>query len=283
MPNRWLKADILTSDRWNGVSLEAQNLYVRLLLVSDDHGRFDGRESVIESTCFPLKTFACNCAQMLSELEAIDLIRGYVDLKGKPFLLIPRFYERPRSKSRFPEPPEEVMQEQGCTHLFADACKCKHSNTTATATSTTTAITTTNTTKPLPAGSATPPARKRVNGEAPTSAVWQAYSSAYLERYGTEPVRNASVNGQLANFITRIPALEAADVAAYYVRHNAAFYVRGRHPVNLLLRDCEGLRTQWATGIKSTGLEARSAEQVDSVTEQIRRVGRELERTDEAA
>lgn len=282
MPNRWLKADILTSDRWNGISIEAQNLYVRLLLVSDDHGRFDGRASVIESMCFPLKTFACNCAQMLADLEAVDLIRGYVDLKGRPFLLIPRFYERARSKSRFPEPPEEVTTEQGCTHLFADAGKCEHSNTTST--STTTAITTSNTTKPLPGESATPARRKKVNGTIPpTNAVWEAYAQAYVSRYGTEPVRNASVNGVLAQFVSRIPAAEAPEVAAFYVRHNAAFYVRSRHPVSLLLRDAEGMRTQWATGRVSTSLEARSAEQIDSVREQINRVGRELEQTDEAA
>lgn len=136
MPNRWLKAAILTSARFNSVSMPAQSVFMRLLVVVDDHGRFDGRVSVLLSACDPLQTFARNCEQVhadatqkwfagvLSELESVDLLRFWMAEKG-PNLLIPRFYERPRSKSRFPDPPAELLEDQGCTHMLADVCKCE--------------------------------------------------------------------------------------------------------------------------------------------------------------
>lgn len=104
------------------------------------------------------------------------------------------------------------------------------------------------------------------------AATWEAYSTAYVNRYQTEPVRNAKVNGQLADFCKRISHEEAPHVAAFYVGHNNPFYVRSRHPVGALLKDAEGLRTQWATGVKATGLEARSAEQVDAAQAQLKRL-----------
>lgn len=89
-----------------------------------------------------------------------------------------------------------------------------------------------------------PPAK----AEPPTNSVWQAYSTAYRVRYGAEPVRNRTVNGQLANFVTRIPADEAPLVATFFVQHNGGLYVSAMHPTNLLQRDAEKLRTEWATG-----------------------------------
>ena len=186
---------------------------------------------------------------MLADLESVDLIRGYVDLKGKPFLLIPRFFERPRSKSRFSEPPEEVTTEQGCTHLFADACKCNHP------TSTSTTIPTSNTTKSVaqePAAPALPRRAKPITAE-----TWAAYSVAYSSKYGTEPTRNARVNGQLAQFVGLVPTEEAPAIAAFYVSVNKPYYVSQRHPVGMLVKDAEGLRTQWLTGNVATGLEVQ--------------------------
>jgi len=123
---------------------------------------------------------------------------------------------------------------------------------------------------PEPTPSPTP--KTVAAGASPTAATWTAYSNAYFERYQTEPVRNAKVNGQLADFCKRISQDEAPLVAAFYLTHNNPFYVRQRHPVGSLLKDAEGLRTQWATGVKATGLEARSLEQHDAATEQLKRL-----------
>jgi hypothetical protein len=108
-------------------------------------------------------------------------------------------------------------------------------------------------------------------------ATWDAYRASYRHRYSVDPVRNTAVNSQLKKLVDRLGSEEAPLVAAFYCTHNKPLYVSARHATNLLLRDAEGLRTEWATGIKSTTLEARSAETVDAAQEQIKRVGRLLE------
>jgi hypothetical protein len=99
---------------------------------------------------------------------------------------------------------------------------------------------------------------------APTSAVWASYSEAYLAKYGATPVRNATVNGQLAKFVSRLGAEEAPAVAAYFVGHKNALYVRAMHPANLLLRDAEKLRTEWATGRQVTQTQAAQVDRTQT-------------------
>ncbi|HSW83473.1 MAG TPA: DUF1376 domain-containing protein [Usitatibacter sp.] len=93
-----------------------------------------------------------------------------------------------------------------------------------------------------------------------TGPTWTAYSLAYTERYGTPPVRNARVNGQLAQFVKRIGIEESPKVAAFYLTHNRVQYVRSQHAVGLLLQDAEGLHTEWATARKTSDTEARQAD-----------------------
>ena len=81
---------------------------------------------------------------------------------------------------------------------------------------------------------------------------WKAYSEAYRKRYGVGPVRNKSVNSMLCKLVEKLGAEEAPAVAAFYVTHQAQFYVAKMHPVNLLLADAEKLRTEWATGRQVT-------------------------------
>lgn len=95
----------------------------------------------------------------------------------------------------------------------------------------------------------------------PAMRVWERYKSAYLDKYKTEPVRNAVVNSQISNLVKRIGEEAAPDVAAFYVQHSDAFYVRARHPLGLLLRDCEGLHTQWITGKTVTSSQARKIDE----------------------
>lgn len=107
-------------------------------------------------------------------------------------------------------------------------------------------------------------AQRPDRGNAPTAAAWAAYSAAYRSRYGAEPTRNAHVNGQLAQFITRVPSEEAPAIAEFYVGMNKAFYVSQQHPVGLLLKDAEGIRTQWLNGRVVTDTEARQADRTQS-------------------
>lgn len=109
-------------------------------------------------------------------------------------------------------------------------------------------------------------------GPGESVATWAAYARAYQARYGAAPVRNASVNAMLKNLIKKLGAESAPEVAAFYVGHNAPFYVAKRHPVSVLVHDAEGLHTQWITGIKSTTGEAKNAEVIDDARAQIARV-----------
>ncbi len=92
---------------------------------------------------------------------------------------------------------------------------------------------------------------KATKEPSPTADTWEAYSTAYEARYGAEPVRNATVNAQLAQLVRRLGADESPMVAAWYVGHKNHFYVSAGHSVGMLLHDAEKLRTEWATGHQS--------------------------------
>jgi len=105
--------------------------------------------------------------------------------------------------------------------------------------------------------------RRRIAGpkeEPKTRAAWDAYSDAYAKRYGEVPVSNQSTRGMMSRFIDRLGAGDAPLVAAWYLGHRDSKYVRNLHPMNLLLQDCESLRTQWATNRQMT---QSAATQVD--------------------
>lgn len=103
---------------------------------------------------------------------------------------------------------------------------------------------------------ATRSARAPKSESPPTATTWAAYATAYADRHGAPPVRNAKVNGQLAQLVQRLGIEDAPRVAAFFVGHNRSDYVRATHTVDLLLRDAEGLRTQWAKGVQTTNAQA---------------------------
>lgn len=115
-----------------------------------------------------------------------------------------------------------------------------------------------------------PPPSKKSGGRKPpvTAAVWAAYSKAYFHRYGTEPTRNATVNGQLANLVKRLGEKEAPLVAEFYLSHTDFRYIKALHSVGLLLQDCEKLRTEWITGRKVTTAVARQIEKAQDFQDQ---------------
>lgn len=98
----------------------------------------------------------------------------------------------------------------------------------------------------------------------PSSETWNAYASAYADRYGATPVRNAKVNGQLAQFVARVGAEESPGVARFFVGHQGQFYVRSMHSTDLLLRDAEKLRTEWATNRQITNAGAVMADRTQT-------------------
>jgi hypothetical protein len=103
VPSRYFREKYLTSPRINAVEPDGRDLWVRLVLVADDHGRFWGDPQLIASRCYPLKPDAANVARLLSELARVDLIELY-EVEGKAYLLITQWQERIRSDSKYPAP-----------------------------------------------------------------------------------------------------------------------------------------------------------------------------------
>lgn len=106
----------------------------------------------------------------------------------------------------------------------------------------------------------------------PSAATWAAYAEAHEARYGVPPVRNARVNAQVAQVVSRLGAEEAPEVARWFVTHNAGWYVTKGHPIGALLADAEKLRTEWATGRRITRGDAREAETLDEFAAKSARV-----------
>lgn len=132
--------------------------------------------------------------------------------------------------------------------------------------------TTQTTTETLPAVAASENERQEC-----CRAIWVAYSDAYFNRYGAEPVRNAKINGQINQLHKRLGG-EAPHVADYFVGINDSFLIRSVHEFGLLLSKAEAYRTQWATGRQMTGTTARQIENTQSnmsAAEEAKRMMRE--------
>lgn len=86
---------------------------------------------------------------------------------------------------------------------------------------------------------------------------------------------NAKVSGQVAQFAKRVPASDAAAVAAYYVGHNDQWYTKGGHAFGLLLHDAEKIRTEWATGRRITTTRARQMDASSSMMDIVAEIKRE--------
>lgn len=102
--------------------------------------------------------------------------------------------------------------------------------------------------------------RQKTDAQIANANTWDAYTIAYLERYGVEPVRNAKVNAQVAQLVQRLGAEEAPQVAMFYVTINDSFFIRSSHELGLLVSRAEGIRTQWLTGRQVNAVTARQME-----------------------
>ena len=98
---------------------------------------------------------------------------------------------------------------------------------------------------------------RAVKGEAISMKAWEAYRSAYHDRYQTFPERNMKVNSLLCRLVADIGVENAPLVAAFYLSHQGRFYVENLHPVSLLLRDGQKLLTEMKTGNIMTAAQAR--------------------------
>lgn len=68
------------------------------------------------------------------------------------------------------------------------------------------------------------------------------------------------MNAMIAQFVKRLGAEEAPQVAEFFLTHNDGYYVRIMHSVGSMVKDAEKLRTEWATGNRMTSAAAREVE-----------------------
>lgn len=101
---------------------------------------------------------------------------------------------------------------------------------------------------------------------------WEAYREAYGGVYKVEPVRNASVNSQLVQMVRRLGS-DAPLVARFYLQHRGAYYVKTCHSVAAMLKDCEGLHTQWRAGVTIHQRDANETDRLSANSAMWDRVG----------
>ena len=108
-----------------------------------------------------------------------------------------------------------------------------------------------------------PPMTAKPKSNTPNPAnteTWQAYRAAYLQAYGVEPLRNAKVNGQIANFVKLVGEDKAPHIAAFYVFHPNQWYRTKGHDFGTLLANAQALATDWQLNTCTTSVQTRQQE-----------------------
>lgn len=129
MSNRILKESICRSEEIDSLTWFEEVLFYRLMVNCDDYGRFDGREKVIKSYCFPLKDVRDNdLAKALRRLSEVGLVKRYT-VRNKPVLQLvtwERHQQIRTKKSKYPGEDEADLIESdiNCNQMISDDRKC---------------------------------------------------------------------------------------------------------------------------------------------------------------
>ena len=107
MPDRIVRAGILTSDPVNTLSWPAEVLYRRLHSIVDDYGRYDGRSALLRAHLYPLKidkVSEADVGKWLTECVTAGLVSLY-RVAGRPYVEVTKFGARVRAEtSKWPSP-----------------------------------------------------------------------------------------------------------------------------------------------------------------------------------
>lgn len=246
---RTIKPEFWTDEKLTECSLSARLLFIGTWNFADDSGNLDRSPKQIKARVFPLDDI--DCEPLLIELLAQGLLIEYT-VNDKLFLHINGFNKhqlinRP-SKPTCPPIDDKaiIIKYSVSTHDGREGKgregKGKEGS------------------KPLAPAKAD--AKKpETELQAACKATWKKYCDAYFNRYGTEPIRNVGVNSMVKQFVQKIGFDDSPFVAEFFVLHNDRYYVQKTHPVSLMSKDAEGLRTQWATGRSMTATRAGQIDQ----------------------
>ena len=120
-----------------------------------------------------------------------------------------------------------------------------------------------------PLGGFAEPKAKSTTPNPANTATWNAYAAAYRQRYGVDPIRNAKVNGMVANFVKQVGERNAPPLAAWYVWHNNHWFVQRRHDFGTLLQNVQQVMTDWQRGEQMTRQRAVQTEQTQANFEAV--------------
>lgn len=114
-----------------------------------------------------------------------------------------------------------------------------------------------------------------VNSTAENREIWECYLNAFRNRYGVDPVRNATVNAQISQLRQRLGKNEAMEVIRFFLKHNDSFYLKKTHSIGLCLKDCETLRTQMLRNTPITQTMVRSFEKSQTMQQTLKEIDEE--------
>jgi len=73
------------------------------------------------------------------------------------------------------------------------------------------------------------------------------------------PIRNAKQNALCSQLVQRLGVENAVKIAAFYLTHPNSFYMQNKYPLGLLVKDCEGIYTEFQRGEYVTAEKAKRA------------------------
>lgn len=275
--SRNIKHSFFTNDELSDIEPLGRLLFIGMWTICNHRGEFEWREKKIKACLLPYDN--CDIKKIAINLDKSGFIRFYSDgdkiyVKVVNFLKHQNPHKNERDKgSDIPEFSEDSRQLIDLTRVTINRDKSGENRDDSASDPADSCFLIPDSCSLNPetrslipevlAPEPKPPARKKKD-PAPSTIVWESYSHSYMQRYGIEPVRNAKVNGQLGQFIQRVPKDEAPMIAAFYVTHNNSFYVQNGHAIGLMLRDAEKIRTEWARGQQITATHARQEDQKQS-------------------
>jgi len=116
MPNRILREGILSCDRTDKLSLEAELFFRRLISKVDDFGRFDNHPLLLRAALYPLRIDSISDDDIIAwrnECEKAGLVE-FFQCGRKECLEILNFRQRKRSgSSKYPRPTDSYQTDDG--------------------------------------------------------------------------------------------------------------------------------------------------------------------------
>lgn len=254
--------------------LEAANpgKYVMLIYAGlwghcDSKGRFEWRPRQLKLDILPFLTFSMD--ESLTLIERAGLINRYC-VDGKTYGEIPTFEKHQRitgkeasEGEKFPANTGETIGKQSGNNRDIPESQEGNGREEEGKRKEEKERTVTAPASPAPGENIPDPTETAL--QAACKETLRAYGNAYLDRYGTAPVVNAKIRGQVKQFVQRIGHEESPLVAAFFLTHQESFYVKKCHDFGLALHDAEKLRTEWATRRMVTNTSAQQADRTGNM------------------